>query len=101
MKMAKAAGKSGTQVKLSSRTGGGLAFEKCNMSHRVRERCLPGQVLQHKAPWQRRTPPTPSVVEGRRSLRATLVLPYSGAHSAGVHGAPLFHHYIGILTSHR
>ncbi|WP_157723896.1 hypothetical protein [Thermincola potens] len=51
MKMAKAAGKSGTQVKLSSRTGGGLAFEKCNMSHRVRERCLPGQVLQHKAPW--------------------------------------------------
>ncbi|WP_207642450.1 hypothetical protein, partial [Thermincola ferriacetica] len=50
-KMAKAAGKSGTQVKLSSRTGGGLAFEKCSMSHRVRERCLPGQVLQHKAPW--------------------------------------------------
>ncbi|WP_157723907.1 hypothetical protein [Thermincola potens] len=33
------------------RTGGGLAFEKCNMSHRVREHCLPGQGLQHKAPW--------------------------------------------------
>ncbi|WP_461568895.1 hypothetical protein [Thermincola ferriacetica] len=49
--MAKAAGKSGTQVKLSGWTGGGLAFEKCNMSHRVREHCLPGQGLQHKAPW--------------------------------------------------
>ncbi|WP_157723990.1 hypothetical protein [Thermincola potens] len=49
--MAKAAGKSGTQRRLSGWTGGGLAFEKCNMSHRVREHCLPGQGLQHKAPW--------------------------------------------------
>ncbi|WP_157723925.1 hypothetical protein [Thermincola potens] len=51
MKMAKAAGKSGAQRRLSARTGGGLTCKKCNMSHRVRERCLPGQVLQHKAPW--------------------------------------------------
>ncbi|WP_157723923.1 hypothetical protein [Thermincola potens] len=50
-KMVKAAGKSGPQPRLRNRTGGGLTYEKCNMSHRVRERCLPGQVLQHKAPW--------------------------------------------------
>ncbi|GAB4266061.1 hypothetical protein [Thermincola ferriacetica] len=49
--MVKAAGKSGPQPRLRNRTGGGLTYEKCNMSHRVRERCLPGQVLQHKAPW--------------------------------------------------
>ncbi|WP_198360516.1 hypothetical protein [Thermincola potens] len=49
--MVNAAGKSGTQRRLSARTGGGLTIKKCNMSHRVRERCLPGQVLQHKAPW--------------------------------------------------
>ncbi|WP_157724021.1 hypothetical protein [Thermincola potens] len=50
MKMAKAAGKSGTQRRLRVRTGGGPAFKKCYMSHRVRERCLNGQVLQHQAP---------------------------------------------------
>ncbi|WP_198360468.1 hypothetical protein [Thermincola potens] len=49
--MAKTAGKSGTQRMLSVRTGGGLTCKKFSMSHRVRERCLPGQVLQHKAPW--------------------------------------------------
>ncbi|WP_461570232.1 hypothetical protein [Thermincola ferriacetica] len=50
MKMAKAAGKSGAQRRLRDRTGGGLTFEECNMSHRVRERCLPGKGLQHQAP---------------------------------------------------
>ncbi|WP_198360501.1 hypothetical protein [Thermincola potens] len=48
--MAKAAGKSGTQRRLRNRTEGGLAYKKYTMSHRVREHCLLGQVLQHKAP---------------------------------------------------
>ncbi|GAB4269296.1 hypothetical protein [Thermincola potens] len=51
MKMAKAAGESSTQLKMSAWTGGGLAFKEINMSHRVRERCLLVKVLQHKAPW--------------------------------------------------
>ncbi|WP_461568973.1 hypothetical protein [Thermincola ferriacetica] len=49
-KMAKAAGKSGAQHRLSDRTGGGLTYQKCYMSHRVRERCLNGKGLQHQAP---------------------------------------------------
>ncbi|WP_157723917.1 hypothetical protein [Thermincola potens] len=48
--MAKAAGKSGAQRILSVRTGGGLTCKKFSMSHRVRERCLPGKGLQHQAP---------------------------------------------------